>query len=266
MEKKQDAFCSLVEELLPLYQEHSVGEDTEQIIKEHLENCSSCQEKNRVIAKVYQREKNREAKNVPLSVQEQEERGKFRLLSKRLKKRKVRNICIGIVAFISLFLIYQMSFLTVYMDGDSMSPTIQDRDNCLISRVSYLMHAPKRDDIVLFWLELEGEKTPDIYRIVGVPGDEIEIADGHLWVNGEINQRYEGIRATELDGKNGADYQITVPEDQYFFLGDHHEISYDSRYLGCVDRNEIIGKYILTSKVPQLGVSYAVDHASDSVE
>lgn len=266
MEKKKDAFCSLVEELLPLYQEHSIGEDTEQIIKEHLEDCSSCQEKNRIIAKVYQQEKNREAKSVPLSVQEQEERGKFRVLSKKLKKRKVRNICIGIVAFISLFLIYQMSFFTTLMDGDSMSPTVQDGDYCLISRVSYLMHAPKRGDIVLFWLEFEGEKMPDIYRIVGVPGDEIEIADGHLWVNGEINQRYEGISATELDGKNGADYRITVPEDQYFFLGDHHEISYDSRYVGCVDRNDIVGKYILTTKFPHLGVSYATDYVSDSVE
>ncbi len=264
MEKKQDAFCSLVEELLPLYQEHSIGEDTERIIKEHLEDCPSCQEKNRMIAKVCQREKNREAKKVPLSVQEQEERGKFRVLSKKLKKRKVRNICIGIVAFISLFLIYEMSFYTTYMDGDSMSPTIQDGDYCLISRVSYLMHAPKRGDIVLFWLELEsgGEKMPDMYRIVGVPGDEIEIADGHLWVNGEINQRYEGISATELHGKNGADYRITVPEDQYFFLGDHHEISYDSRYVGCVDRKDIIGKF-LTAKVPHLGISSAASGARE---
>ena len=266
MEKKQDAFCSLVEELLPLYQEHSIGEDTEQIIKEHLENCPSCQEKNRIIAKVYQQEKNRETKSVPLSVQEQEERGKFRVLSKKLKKRKVRNICIGIVAFISLFLIYQMSFYTTYMDGDSMSPTIQDRDYCLISRVSYLMHAPERGDIVLFWMEIGGEKAPDIYRIVGVPGDEIEIADGHLLVNGEINQRYEGISATELDGKNGRDYRITVPEDQYFFLGDHHEISYDSRYVGCVNRKDIIGKYILTSKLPSLGVSYSSSSVTETTE
>lgn len=266
MDKKKDAFCSLVEELLPLYQEHSIGEDTEQIIKEHLEDCSSCQEKNKLIAKVYQQEKNRAAKSVPLSVQEQEERGKFRVLSKRLKKRKVRNICIGIVAFISLFLVYQMSFYTTYMDGDSMSPTIQDRDYCLISRVSYLMHDPGRGDIVLFWMDIGGEKMPDIYRIVGVPGDEIEITNGHLLVNGEINQRYEGISATELDGENGEDYRITVPEDQYFFLGDNHEFSYDSRYVGCVDRNDIIGKYILTTKLPSLGVLHSSGSASDTAE
>ncbi|MDE6567463.1 MAG: signal peptidase I [Lachnospiraceae bacterium] len=263
MEKKQDAFCSLVEELLPLYQEHSIGEDTENIIKEHLEDCPSCQEKNRIIAKVYQQEKNREAKKVPLSVQEQEERGKFRVLSKKLKKRKARNICIGIVAFISLFLIYQMSFHTIYMEGDSMSPTVQDGDYCLISQISYLMHAPRRGDIVLLRIGNVGEKRLDIYRIVGVPGDEIEIADGHLLVNGEINQRYEGISATELDGKKGSDYRITVPEDQYFFLGDHHEKSYDSRYIGCVDRNDIIGKF-LTSKVPHLGVSSS--YVSDTAE
>lgn len=261
MEKKQDAFCSLVEELLPLYQEHSIADNTKQIIKEHLEGCPSCQEKNRIVAKEYQQEKNRGAKNVPLSGQEQEERGKFRVLSKRLKKRKVRNICMGIVAFICLFLIYQMSFQTVYMDGESMSPAIQSGDCCLISRVSYLMHAPRRGDIVSMQLGDTGEKMINIYRIVGVPGDEIEIVDGHLSVNGEIDQRYEGISGDAIDPKNGEEYRMTVPENQYFFLGDNHEFSYDSRYVGCVDRKDIIGK-VLTTKVPHFGVSYSVSTAT----
>lgn len=68
MEKKQEAFCTLVEELLPLYQEHSIEESTEKVIREHLENCPLCQDKNKEIAAMYEQTKiGREKYDVLLS-------------------------------------------------------------------------------------------------------------------------------------------------------------------------------------------------------
>lgn len=118
-------------------------------------------------------------------------------------------------------------------------------------------------------LRIKEFQAYDLYRIVGIPGDEIVIADGHLSVNGKINQQYEGIGATETYQKNRAEYRITVPEGQYFCLGDQYEISYDSRFqdFGCVDREDIIGKYILTSRLPHLGVnSSSIDAADEQQE
>ncbi|MDE6852235.1 MAG: signal peptidase I [Lachnospiraceae bacterium] len=253
MEKQQEAFCTLVEELLPLYQEHSIEESTEKVIREHLENCPLCQNKNKEIATVYKQSKiGRGNYDVLLSGQEQEERGKFRVLSRRLKKRKVRNACIGIVVAVCLFIVYQISFQTSFMAGDHMSPVVNSGDNCLISKVSYLIRSPQREDIVM--LRIKEFRSYDLYRIVGIPGDEIVIAGGHLSVNGKINQRYEGIGAVGTYQQNPEEYRITVPEGQYFCLGDQYEFSYDSRFedFGCVDRKDIIGKF-LTSKLPHLG-------------
>lgn len=259
MQKKQKEYCILIEELLPLYQEHNIGKETEKIIKDHLEDCPACQEKNKEVSALYLQ--NIRRTEVALSRQESEERGRFRAVSRRLKKRKVRNICFGILLAVSLFLAYQISFQNLIMAGDSMAPKIVDGDNCLVSRISYLLHDPRRGDIVM--LQMDPGRQYDLYRIVGIPGDVIEIKKGQLSVNGSIEPRYEGIGATESYQKNPGDLKVTVPDNQYFFLGDQFEISYDSRYVGCADREDIIGKYILTSKLPMLGFDSSVMDATD---
>lgn len=259
MQEKQKEYCVLIEELLPLYQEHNIGKETEKIIKDHLENCPTCQKKNEEAASWYP-QKIRKTE-VSLSEQENEERGRYQAVSKKLKKRKVRNICLGILLAVSLFLAYEMSFQNLIMAGDSMEPKIVNGDHCLVSKISYLLHGPRRGDIVM--LQMDSSHLYGLYRIVGIPGDVIEISKGQLSVNGSIDPRYDGIGATESYQKNPGNLKLTVPENQYFFLGDRFEISYDSRYVGCVGRQDIIGKYVLTSRLPRLGVDSSVVDATE---
>lgn len=112
-------------------------------------------------------------------------------------------------------------------------------------------------------LQMDSGQLYGLYRIVGIPGDVIEIKKGQLSVNGGIDPRYDGIGATESYQKNPENLKLTVPENQYFFLGDQYEISYDSRYVGCAGRGDIVGKYLLTSKLPKLGVDSSVIDATE---
>lgn len=258
MEKKQDQYCILVEELLPLYQEDGVGENTAKTIKEHLKQCSSCREKNQQLASLHrQKKKKGNSYEVELSEEESRERGKFQIISRKLRKRKLRNGMIGVFMCLCFFCLYQICFLTTIMDGVSMEPTIHSGDTCIISRIAYLAASPKRGDIVMMSCEIDGEFWNDIYRIVGIPGDQIHIAEGHLTVNGKQVDRYEGIGVVGAYENDHQTYSLTVPENQYFFLGDNFEFSYDSRTRGfqCIDRENIIGKYMGKSKLPQIGVT-----------
>lgn len=261
MEERQNEYCTLVTELLPLYQEHGIGEDTAKIIKMHLKQCPSCRANNEQFAsECGQMEKSPRIYQGETSRGESQERGKYGALSKRLRKRKVRNGAIGILVVICLFVLYQTCFLTTIMYGTSMEPTIHSGKTCMISRMAYLAKAPDRGDIVHAMITISGNRQYDIYRIAGVPGDKIQIAGGHLTVNGKQIERYEGICTYESNEGGSREYSITVPDNQYFLLGDNYADSYDSRdpEFGCVDRQDIVGKYICTLKLPNFGTTGTV--------
>ena len=263
MEKEQNQYCILVEELLPLYQEGSLGEIAAKSIKDHLKQCSSCREKNGQLAAI--RKKMDHSGKAGLSQEESRERGKFLTVSKRLRKRRLRNGIMGGLICFCLFCLYQTCFWTTIMDGVSMEPVIHSGDTCIISRIAYIAASPKRDDIVMMQWQEGGEHWTDIYRIAGIPGDQVRIADGHLTVNGKQVERYEGIGIKGAYQDDQRSYSFTVPENQYFFLGDNYEVSLDSRSLGfaCVDRKNIMGKYLGVSKLPSLGVTSSVSVSSE---
>ncbi len=132
-----------------------------------------------------------------------------------------------------------------YIPSGSMEPTLQINDRLVIEKVSYYLNPPEHGDIVVFWppdsLTAPGQRRDDfIKRIVGMPGDVVEVRDGEVIRNGEV--------LTEPYIKAPPDYQWgpeEVPEASYLVLGDNRNSSYDSHSWGFVPADNIIGKAVV---------------------
>lgn len=123
----------------------------------------------------------------------------------------------------------------------SMEPTVNDGDFLLLNKALYM--SPEVGDIVVFETDLEddnGNKMNLIKRVIGVEGDIITISGGKLFRNGsEVKEDYI------YETCPGEVYNYKVPEGEVYVLGDHREVSRDSRELGSVDEDTIIGQAFL---------------------
>jgi signal peptidase I len=126
-----------------------------------------------------------------------------------------------------------------YVGSGSMVPTLMVWDRILINKLAYDFAEPQRGDIVLFESP-EGEKDPLIKRVVGVPGDTIEIRAGALYVNGRLQKEpYVNNDLRNLQSPYGP---TEVPERHYFMMGDNRGNSADSRFFGPVPQRNLIGE------------------------
>ena len=140
----------------------------------------------------------------------------------------------------------------------SMEKTLLVGDHLIMSRLGYdagvpftnlhvpLWLNPHRQQIVIFKPPYAPNQTDLIKRVIGLPGDAIDIHDGAVWINGKkLEENYTTgpsklpYRSELLPPFKGL--PLTVPKDQYFVMGDNRGNSYDSRYWGCVPRNDILG-------------------------
>jgi signal peptidase I len=165
--------------------------------------------------------------------------------SKRIKRKKkkknniFRDWIMPVVAAVVLAsLINKFLFFNVYVPSGSMIPTINKWDRLLITKV-YNYENIKRGDIIVFYSDEFNEML--IKRIIGLPGDHIEINNGLVNVNGkELVENYV---------KNNDEYSgiFDVPKDKFFFLGDNRSNSDDSRrWLNpYIDKSDIKGKAVL---------------------
>lgn len=128
----------------------------------------------------------------------------------------------------------------VKVEGTSMQPRLVDQERIFVNRFLYRFSDIERGDIVVFWYPRDRSKS-FIKRVLGVPGDEIEIRDGALFVNGrKVEEPY--LRPDFRDH----DYlrRQKVPANQFFVLGDHRNSSNDSRNWGFVPRDLVYGKAV----------------------
>ena len=148
---------------------------------------------------------------------------------------------IAIVCLLAFVCVYYFG-QRVSVIGDSMNPELKNGNITLISKAAYSMGTPKRGDVVAF--QPNGNENSHYYikRIVGLPGETIEVADGKIIVNGrEIKERYE---TTDIDEPGLLAESVTLKNNEYFVLGDDRQNSEDSRSadIGAVKRSEIDGK------------------------
>lgn len=142
-------------------------------------------------------------------------------------------------AFIAL-LFSACSSQPVLVEGTAMMPTFNNGDKLLMDKkVSDL----KRGDVIIFLFPKDRKKSY-IKRIIGLPGETIEIREGKVYINGQVldepyvDESYNQQKATFPPR--------LIPEYNYFVLGDNRDNSSDSRYWGTVDKELIKGKYYLT--------------------
>lgn len=121
----------------------------------------------------------------------------------------------------------------------SMLPTIQLQDRVIVDKLLFKLSEIKRGDIIVFHplREVDSSGDPWIKRIIGLPGETVEIKDGKVVINGtELSEPYE------LEKPDYSFKRITVPENSYFVLGDNRNNSLDSHYWGVLPAENIIGK------------------------
>lgn len=142
-----------------------------------------------------------------------------------------------IIALVISLLVNTYVAQAVKVPTNSMDPTIEVNDRIIIEKlfINDLQHG----DIVAFWPPLPNNKDRYIKRLIGLPGDTIEIKDGSLYRNGEkVDEPYLKAPIQYSFPK------VTVPEGKYFFLGDNRNVSYDSHSWPTpfVDKDALIGK------------------------
>ncbi|BDF33740.1 signal peptidase I [Lachnospiraceae bacterium] len=130
--------------------------------------------------------------------------------------------------------------------GDSMNPVLENDDVVLINRIVYNATSPKRGDIIAF--KPKGNENAHYYikRIVGLPGETVEIIENSIYINGKKIE--EDYKTTDIDDVGIASEEITLGGDEYFVLGDNRENSEDSRNadVGNVKRDYIYGEVWFT--------------------
>ncbi|WP_260741660.1 signal peptidase I [Tunturiibacter lichenicola] len=147
----------------------------------------------------------------------------------------MRDLVISVVvsAFIIIFL-YQ----PVRVEGTSMLPVLEDQDRLFINKMAYRMGEIHRGDVVVFQYPRDHEKSY-IKRVIALPGDDLRIDHGQVYVNGKlIAESYVPKRFAD----DRSQPEMLVPAHEYFVMGDHRSISSDSRDFGPVERELIYGK------------------------
>lgn len=151
-------------------------------------------------------------------------------------KSYLRDIFVTVLIAVFSFFVLHASIQSCLVVGPSMEPTVESSQRLLINKVEYAIHAPQRGDIIVF--QPPNQQQPDyIKRVIGLPGDTVEVRNGHVYVNSRIlDEPY--IKAAPT-------YTFAVKrlaEDNYFVLGDNRNNSNDSHNGWTISRESIVGK------------------------
>lgn len=150
--------------------------------------------------------------------------------------REILEWVVSIVGAVAVaLLIRHLLFEPVRVDGHSMEATLHNGEIMIVTKPEYLLGNPNRFDVVICHYPNRGNTT-FVKRVVGLPGDTVEIKDGYLFVNGDM---YAEDYLVHRPNYNYPAY--TVPEGKYFVLGDNRSNSNDSHLVGPLDRSMIVG-------------------------
>lgn len=147
-----------------------------------------------------------------------------------------------VVALVISIVLYLFIMTPHEVIGSSMYPTYKDGEYLMANKVTYKLSAPKRGDVIIF----KYSDTQDfIKRIIGLPGDQVMLKDGFIYINGTKLDESGYLDSSVYS--NGGEYlhegeTITVPEGQYFVCGDNRQHSSDSRTFGPIEKADIKGK------------------------
>jgi signal peptidase I len=180
----------------------------------------------------------------------------------------LKSVIIDIVSIAALALVIffglQYTVQRYEVDGPSMLTNFHDKQQLLINKTVYYLHEPERGDVVIFHRADDGVHE-DIYikRVIGLPGESVEITDGVVYIHKgdgtviELDEPYITRPAKE-------DYKgKTIPDNEYFLMGDNRINSSDSRNGWTLPRENIIGKVWISLSLDSFGLVENFAYAGD---
>ncbi|MCI8983281.1 MAG: signal peptidase I [Hungatella sp.] len=170
-----------------------------------------------------------------------------------LKEEIISWVQILVIASLIAFVLNRFIIANSRVPSASMENTIMTHDRVIGSRLSYYFTDPERGDIIIFYFPDDiTEKTYYVKRIIGMPGETVDIRDGHVYINGSDTPLDEPYIREEMETPVELHYE--VPEGCYFMLGDNRNYSADSRFWHntYVKREKIVAK-VLFRYFPSIG-------------
>ena len=151
-------------------------------------------------------------------------------------KITILEIAGTLVLALTIFLVVHFTLESRQVDGDCMIPNLETGQRVLVCKGAYWFGDPHRGDVIVFRKPGEPERVL-IKRIIGMPGDRLEIKGGQVYIGDELLEEPYVIEPTSSDYSS-----IEIPTGHYFVMGDNRDYSSDSRSWGTMPRENIIGK------------------------
>lgn len=161
-------------------------------------------------------------------------------------KKYIRSIIVWIIeiflVILAAYLIIEYGVEKTTMMGISMNTTLNDGDKIIINKVAYSKKEPKRYDVIVFNQNRSGHGYYNIKRVIGLPGETVEIINGYVYINDEKLEEEIPVESMNIAGL--AKEPLVLQENEFFVLGDNRNYSEDSRFanVGIVVKSDIIGK------------------------
>ena len=181
---------------------------------------------------------------------DEEETSSYKKESEKKKTSPFAEFCSFLIyiaaAVLVTFLILHFVGQRTVVNGPSMMNTLKNGDNIILDKISYRFHDPERFDIIVF--PVANEEKNYIKRIIGLPGETVQIINGFVYitdVDGEFYELEESYGAEIMlddDGSYLTTFPVKLGEDEYFVLGDNRNDSIDSRRIGAISRDIIKGR------------------------
>ena len=158
------------------------------------------------------------------------------------------------VSFIAFVFVLLFGMRTSVI-GVSMEPTLYNSQEIFINKIAYLVFAPGRGDVIVF--HPNGNENTHYYvkRVIGLPGETVQIRNGQIYIDGEL---LEGYEYDKIESPGLAESPYLLGEDEYFVLGDNRNSSEDSRSgnIGAVHRDYIVGQAWFCLAKEDVGIGF----------
>jgi signal peptidase I len=148
-----------------------------------------------------------------------------------------------VVALLVAFLVRTFVLAHFVVDGTSMYSTLHDDDRVFVNKLSYRLHDPNRGDVVVLHQDTGASDRDLIKRVIALPGETIEVRSCQVMIDGKpLDEPYLDPEVVTPGNCGGDTAPITVPEDHVFVMGDNRGGSQDSRALGPIDEDDLVGR------------------------